>query len=146
MVSAMIDKAVPVVLRRVADRIEILMFRHPNAGIQIIKGTVEGDETPERAALRELHEESGVVNGEILGPIGRSTAIVDGECWHFYRCRVGDLPDHWSHHTEDDGGLDFGFFWQDLADGPPDHCHPMFLRALDLIRSAVAAGSLEVPS
>lgn len=136
----MVEKAVPVVLRRVGSRVEILMFRHPDAGIQIVKGTVEGGESPDRAARRELWEESGIVDGGIIGPLGRSTSIVDGEHWHFYSCRTGVLPDGWRRHTDDDGGLEFRFFWQDLSGEPPDRCDPEFLRALRFIRDAIGAG------
>ena len=142
----MIDKAVPVVLRRVADRVEILMFRHPNAGIQIIKGTVESGEGPERAALRELGEEAGIVDGESVGSLGRSTAIVQGERWHFYRCRTGELPDRWSHVTDDDGGHDFRFFWQALSGAPPAPCDPRFVRALGFIRDAISEVGSVIPT
>lgn len=49
---------------------ELLLFQHPNAGIQIPAGTVEAGETPERAALREAAEESGLsplTLGDCLG-------------------------------------------------------------------------------
>ena len=58
-------KACPVVLRRTADRIEILAFRHPLAGCQLVKGTIEVEETIQHAAERELHEETGVEGGKL---------------------------------------------------------------------------------
>lgn len=39
---------------------QLLLFRHPNAGVQIPAGTVEDGETAERAALREGREETGL--------------------------------------------------------------------------------------
>lgn len=139
----MVHKAVPVVLRRIGDRIEILMFRHPLAGIQVVKGTVEGGEPPDSAALRELREESGIAGAGIAEPIGRSTDIVSGECCHFYRCRIRDLPDHWSHYAHDGGGLDFEFFWQPLDVVPSNRCDPIFVRALCFIRNAISMNTLD---
>ena len=54
----LIEKVVPVILRDINQRTEILVFKHPIAGIQIVKGTVETNEELEEAALRELYEES----------------------------------------------------------------------------------------
>jgi len=56
----LIEKVVPVVFREINNNLEILVFRHPLAGIQIVKGTVEHQEQLEHAALRELYEESGI--------------------------------------------------------------------------------------
>ena len=55
-----IQKVVPVVLRVQNAETQILVFHHPLAGIQIVKGTVELNEMLEEAALRELFEESGI--------------------------------------------------------------------------------------
>ena len=134
-----VDKAVPVVLRGVAGHIEILMFRHPKAGIQLVKDGVEAGEEPVEAALRELREESGIDDAGLDRSIGHSTDIAPDQRWHFHLCRVPDLPDRWTHHASDDGGLAFQFFWQPLGGSPPDHCHPIYLRALAFIRSAIAA-------
>ena len=49
---------------------ELLLIRHPYAGVQIPAGTVEPDETPEHAVLREAHEETGLTHflpGHYLG-------------------------------------------------------------------------------
>ena len=54
-------KACPVVLLRTPGRIEILAFRHPIAGCQLVKGTIEAGETIQTAAERELLEESGII-------------------------------------------------------------------------------------
>ena len=39
---------------------DLLLFEHPYAGIQIPAGTVEGDEAPEEAVMREVAEETGL--------------------------------------------------------------------------------------
>ena len=48
------------------------MFRHPLAGIQLVKGTVEPSENPADAARRELFEESGLVSKQLLFFIGKT--------------------------------------------------------------------------
>ncbi|MBA3530518.1 MAG: NUDIX domain-containing protein [Ardenticatenales bacterium] len=44
---------------------DLLLFRHPHAGIQLPAGTVEEGETPEEAVLREVAEETGLVDVSI---------------------------------------------------------------------------------
>jgi 8-oxo-dGTP pyrophosphatase MutT (NUDIX family) len=55
------SKASPFVVRRTARGLEILAFRHPLAGTQLVKGTIESGETVEAGAVRELEEERGVM-------------------------------------------------------------------------------------
>lgn len=55
-----LDKVTAFIVRRTRSAPELLLFRHPYAGIQIPAGTVEPDEEPEQAALREAKEESGL--------------------------------------------------------------------------------------
>ena len=65
------DKACAVVLSRESPP-RILLFRHPQAGVQLVKGSIESGETAQQAALRELWEESGL----------RAVAIKDDlGCW-----------------------------------------------------------------
>jgi 8-oxo-dGTP pyrophosphatase MutT (NUDIX family) len=49
---------------------EILLFRHPSAGIQIPAGTVEEGETLEQAVLREAAEETGLKNVRLVSRMG----------------------------------------------------------------------------
>ena len=125
-------KACPVVVRRIAGRTEILAFRHPLAGCQLVKGTMEDGETVERSAERELLEESGVV-GAASNYLGTVQMSEPEQEWHFVVCDVGKTSETWTHRTSDGGGLDFEFFWYPLDQEPNESWHPVFRRALAFI-------------
>ena len=85
-------KVAPVVLRR-REELEILAFRHPRAGLQLVKGTWEEGESAENASLRELAEESGIQNATVVKPLGQLPFRSIRQHWHFYLCQVpGKLP------------------------------------------------------
>jgi 8-oxo-dGTP pyrophosphatase MutT (NUDIX family) len=125
-------KACPVVLRRIPGQTEILAFRHPLAGYQLVKGTIEAAETVERSAERELLEESGVV-GTASNYLGALQMSEPEQEWHFVVCDAGRPPETWTHRTSDGGGLDFEFFWHPLDQAPNESWHPVFRRALAFI-------------
>jgi 8-oxo-dGTP pyrophosphatase MutT (NUDIX family) len=125
-------KACPVVVRELAGRKEVLAFHHPSAGCQLVKGTIELPESIPDAAERELLEESGLV-GTASDYIGALQMNDPEQEWHFVVCRVGPLPDAWTHRTCDGGGLDFEFFWYPLDHELDDNWHPIFKRALVFI-------------
>ncbi|MEN5172501.1 NUDIX domain-containing protein [Acinetobacter higginsii] len=128
-------KVVPVVLRHKNHGVEILAFHHPLAGTQLIKGTIEQDEQYEQAAIRELFEESGLIaqtNSKFMGNLLLSFNQQD---WYFYLCELkSELAETWLHHCQDDGGLDFRFFWYSLDQQPDDHWHETFKEALSFLR------------
>jgi 8-oxo-dGTP pyrophosphatase MutT (NUDIX family) len=124
------DKACPVILS-CAGPPRILLFRHPQAGVQLVKGTIEKGETPGQAALRELAEESGISAATVEDDLGCWESGHHGQIWSFHLCQtVGPLPEQWSHQTLDDHGHLFEFFWASLDHLPYDDCHPVFRRAL----------------
>jgi ADP-ribose pyrophosphatase YjhB (NUDIX family) len=131
----MIAKAAPVLLREKSGRREILAFRHPSAGHQIVKGTVEPGEAPADAALRELEEESGVTGARIVAELGASDAIDEGQVWHFFHCAAGEQPARWVFATQDEGGLLFSFFWQPLDAELTAEWHPASVRAVEFVRA-----------
>ena len=135
--TAPIEKACPVVLRQ-RGGVEVLAFVHPRAGNQLVKGTLAPGESADAAAVRELHEEAGVLAARSTGSWGVSADIVAGEVWHFVRVAPPDLPDDWTHWCADDGGHDFAFFWFPLHEAPDERWHPTFVRALAFIREATA--------
>lgn len=132
------DKACPVLLRRQEGRLQILAFRHPLAGPQLVKGTVEEDEKPRQTVLRELWEESGIEDARVIEPLGQLLLRGQEQRWHIFLCQVERaLPDAWSHFTTDGGGHHFAFFWHNLDELPSDEWYPMFRTGLDFIRRRV---------
>ncbi|MGE8061059.1 NUDIX hydrolase [Pseudomonas sp. NPDC089547] len=131
------NKACPVVLSSTLPR-KILLFRHPLAGVQLVKGTIEKGETPATAALRELSEESGIANAQVVQDLGCWDAEHLGQVWSFHLCQVENaLPEQWSHQTQDDHGHLFTFFWASLDELPFADCHPVFQRALAFLCEAL---------
>ncbi|MCL2591936.1 MAG: NUDIX domain-containing protein [Defluviitaleaceae bacterium] len=55
---------------------QLLLFKHPHAGIQIPAGTIERDEANEVAALREAFEETGLDNIKVMCEIGCLTTCL----------------------------------------------------------------------
>jgi 8-oxo-dGTP pyrophosphatase MutT (NUDIX family) len=60
--KSMIRKATAFVCRDIHGEYELLLLRHPHAGIQIPGGTIEQGEHEEDAARREAREETGLDN------------------------------------------------------------------------------------
>ena len=132
-------KACPIVLRDSAAQ-KIMVFRHPSAGIQLVKGTIEPGDRPADAALRELHEESGIANATVYRDLGLWDAQYQGQIWSFQLCSTSQtLPESWNHRCADDGGLDLHFFWHDLNCEASEHWHPLFRRGLEFIGPLIKA-------
>ncbi|MEB2519126.1 NUDIX domain-containing protein [Pseudomonas sp. YuFO20] len=124
------NKACPVILSSNAGP-RILLFRHPQAGVQLVKGTIEPGETPAEAALRELSEESGIDDASVVRDLGCWNAEHLEQVWSFHLCHAqAPLPEQWTHQTRDDHGHVFSFFWAPLDELPIADCHPVFRRAL----------------
>lgn len=134
-------KAVPCVVQDGA----ILCFRHPTAGNQIPKGTVEADESFAAAALRELEEESGLRHAGRVEPVGALERLVGGgpleagdlerHVWNVFLLPAVDLPRSWTHTamgSPEEMGLRFEFFWQPLSE-EPDGFADVFLRVIEMV-------------
>lgn len=129
-------KAVPVVLRTVRDHTEVLLFEHPLAGSQLVKGTVEPGESVSETSIRELAEESGLLGARCVADLGTWEQGSSGQVWHFRQVLVEqELPETWTHFTEDGGGLTFRFYWHQLHAPAPQSCHPVFVGALAFLRA-----------
>lgn len=70
------ESAGGVVVRRIDGAIHVLLIRDPYKNWGLPKGHLEGEETPEEAALREVNEETGLTDLE-LGP------RIDQIDWYF---------------------------------------------------------------
>lgn len=143
-----VHKACPCVIRRTDGYFELLAFRHPLAGLQIAKGTVDPGESTDRAALRELKEESGLEEARILTKIGiyeRITGAGPGEngasekhIWHLYHVEAKHPAnlDFWSHEASgspEEEGLEFSFFWLKLNGKYNCEFHPIFIDIIRLV-------------
>lgn len=133
-----VNKACACVLRQG----EILAFRHPLAGNQLVKGTIEVGEDPLKAVLRELEEESGLIQtqaewiAELEHLIQRPESLTEKQIWQLY---ILDAPanclENWEHiaiGSPAEEGLTFSFYWQKLS-GPFNDFHPVFLRVIEAV-------------
>ena len=138
-------KACPVVLHHTRGALAVLAFKHPLAGHQLAKGTIEPGETSEDAALRELAEESGISDAVAVRSLGTWSSGFEGQVWQFIQCKPrGLLPASWFHQVTDDGGHAFEFFWHPLSESEsPTLWHAVYRAALMFIRSAVERHPLE---
>lgn len=136
-----VDKAVPIVLRTVLGQIEILVFEHPLAGVQLVKGTVEAGERPASAAVRELAEESGLTGVAETTSLGSQRYRDIGQVWHFYLCRFEcELSERWEFLTADDNGHLFKFYWHPLTAKIDNPLGPVFELARRFIEEKVESG------
>ena len=114
----------------------LLVFRHPDdpeAGIQVPAGTIEQDERPEEAVLREAREETGLTALRLVRFLGTDERDMADfgrdEIQHrwFYHLRCEDPPSatwrHWETHPSVGMPIEpilFEFFWARLPDDVPE--------------------------
>jgi 8-oxo-dGTP pyrophosphatase MutT (NUDIX family) len=80
MASGIIEKVTAFVTRERDGERQLLLFEHPNAGVQIPAGTVEAGESPEQAVLREAAEETGLTGFSTLRYLGcAEKALLEGQ-------------------------------------------------------------------
>ncbi len=145
-------KAAAVVVRTTAYGPELLVFRHPLAGVQIPKGSIESGESPADAAVRELAEESGILAGRVIRHVGWHQFEVgedatndeprETQIWHtFLIAADAERRDSWSHQasgSEIEERLVFEFFWLTLADAR-NIVAPRYVASIDFVATAIAA-------
>ncbi|POZ63189.1 NUDIX domain-containing protein [Chromobacterium alticapitis] len=118
---------------------KLLWFRHPLAGCQLVKGTIEPGEGGAQAALRELREEAGIGHARAARDLGEWQSAYQDQVWSFTLCEVAaPLPEVWTHFCADDGGLSLDFFWHPLTAAAPTDSHPLYHRALAEARRRLA--------
>jgi 8-oxo-dGTP pyrophosphatase MutT (NUDIX family) len=104
------------------DNDRLLVFEHsdfPSAGIQVPAGTIERDEQPLTAALRELCEETGKQSFEITRFVARKHMHeVRLGCeelhdrWFFQASPTQRLPEEWVFGDSTlEGWIRFDFYW-----------------------------------
>lgn len=103
--------------------------KHPEAGLQVPAGTVEFGETPERAACRELTEETGLFDFEICKFLGEATYDMrpfgknqQHHRFFFHANFTGTAPARWQHaeHHGGDVPIPLELFWWNLSNGAPN--------------------------
>lgn len=113
------------ITRRVAERLEVAVFRHPDEttplGVQVPGGTIEPHETPEAGALREAFEESGLDDFAATRFLATDVRyfLAEREERFFYALEVRpSVPDTWTHTVSDgelDKGMVFAYRWLTAA-------------------------------
>ncbi len=58
----MFGKSMALITRNLGSKLEVLMINHPADGYKLVGGTIEENESPEIACLREIREEAGLSN------------------------------------------------------------------------------------
>jgi 8-oxo-dGTP pyrophosphatase MutT (NUDIX family) len=156
-----VQKAFSYVTREGQHGLELLVFEHlyPKSGVQIPKGTVDEDETPEEAAFREVIEEAGLRNLTLVRHLGTDVVHYPNDPEndqvqerHFFHLRVASaVPDTWRHVVRgegDDHGMVFLFYWIPPSKNPQlvanmgDYLH--LLEEVVSSLSAADAGSARV--
>ncbi|MCC6244234.1 MAG: NUDIX domain-containing protein [Gemmatimonadaceae bacterium] len=145
-------KAAACVVRTRARGPEVLVFRHPLAGVQIPKGSIELGETAADAAARELAEESGILEGRVLRQVGwhqfevgedaTSSEPSERQVWHtFLMAADAEQRDSWSQHasgSEVEASLVFEFFWLPLAEARTVLAQ-RYVPSVDFVAAAITA-------
>lgn len=114
-----VRKAYGYVTRVKEEKVQVLVFQHPiaEAGIQIPKGTVEDQEDPYDAVIREIKEETGLKEFKVASLIAKDFWENDDGTIHeryFYKINVKNVEDEWTYHPTGGGsedGLIFRYFW-----------------------------------
>lgn len=121
----MIVKVLAYITRKEGPQREVLVFRHrdfPEAGVQVIGGTVDADENLEAALHREIEEESGLCHLKIVRQVATierfSPVHQEWQQRHFFHLHsTEELPPQWQHVVsagERDHQLVFCFEWWSL--------------------------------
>lgn len=138
-------KVLAYIYRDLNEEREILVFdqvEFPEAGTQVIGGTVEEGEDKREALLREIIEESGLVF-HIVDVFPLQTSIYfyqdrpEKHHRHYFYIEGSHLAETWIHEVDStgaDNGLHFRFYWLTLNEAKEKLAGNMF-EYLDLLQS-----------
>jgi 8-oxo-dGTP diphosphatase len=114
----MILKVLAYITRTQNGQSQLLVFDHrdhPEAGIQVPAGTVDEGEPIEQALFREIEEESGLTNVQLVRKLAEYESQQWGTLRHiFHLTAPPDVPDSWSHTVHgrgEDQGMVFEYRW-----------------------------------
>ena len=110
----------------------LLVFEHvrfPEAGVQVVQGTVEEGETPKDAVMREAEEETGLKGLTLISFLGCEEYELCRDGYHerqqrsFYHLGLKGPPvERWRHYEEHPSGgsasIEFEFYWVSLNELP----------------------------
>ena len=131
------NRACPVVLRNNNNQLELLAFKHPKGGSQLVKGKIERGEHFEHACVRELEEESGI-QAQVVRQLGVWNSNFKNQIWGFCLMHYeGIQPDTWDFETSDDGGHIFSFYWQPLNRPLDDSWNDLYTKAFQYIKNSL---------
>ncbi len=120
-------KVLAYITRTKNSKKEVLVFTHrdfPEAGLQVVGGTVDPGEDLIGALLREIKEEAGLkfAPSDIKKKLGETSYqrrdIPEINHRHYFEIHTLNLPDIWAHTVHSSGadnGLVFDFFWMETA-------------------------------
>lgn len=128
---------------------ELLVFDHPRAGTQIPKGTLEDGESHRDGVLRELAEETGVTDVEIVRSVGTwdRLSAVGGEQqkhkWEVFELRpTAELDEEWIHAAEGsevERGLALRCHWITLDMFAVEQMHPVYGHVVEMLLATRSA-------
>jgi len=116
-------KVLAYITRERDGRRELLVFTHrddPEAGVQVPAGTVEPGEPIEDALFREIREESGLTDAQLVRQLAEHEEVEwDNNRHVFHLIAPNGAPDRWAHivHGQgEDAGMVFEYRWVDLSE------------------------------
>jgi 8-oxo-dGTP diphosphatase len=122
------------VLAYITHEDRLLLFSQPDApeaGIQVPAGTVEAEEDPDTAVMREAFEETGLTDITMVRFLGEQmrdmsmSGLDEVHYRRFYHLRCGGQPpERWEHAERDPsdgtpGPIAFALFWARMPDEIP---------------------------
>lgn len=120
-----VEKVIAYITRSFGSKTQVLVFEHcdiPEAGVQVPAGTVEKNESFERAVMREVREEAGLSSQGRAVLLGRFKWFREDRnelhLRNVFHVKFDDvLKDEWLHQVSgngEDNKMMFRFYWEDL--------------------------------